>query len=738
MSNWKVGPGGRLYHPTTGAYVGQLDDNGNEQMVVSAFPSGSVPESSDGELVFPMIGGKIAPKNVAPVVLVYGGTPAGITAAIAAAREGARAILVNQPNPSALRRGLVSKIGGMIVGGLMATDHRGASFRQLNQLTGEVYARAARRYGQSLQTAVFQDLCSFPPHVMEAVFWEMLNEAGVQVMLDYRLPWGAGVTKSTSEIISITLENPTTKDVKTIFVQQAIDASYEGDLAAWAGVTMFVGRESSATYGESNAGVLASTKTSITNVSPYVIAGDAGSGLLPGIENAAAGTDGAADGNVLSYNFRLTVTNDASNRIPFPQPLNYRPELVELLPRRAGITPTAYDTIGELFTPYNGRDGKKDWNNSGGWMGTNYNGQGARYVNAASYDERYAVWREHEDYVQSYLWVIQQDPRLALGKAAIADWGFCRDEHVEYGGMSSHLYIREARRMTSARYVHTQADIEGTRRCPDPIAICTYPGDLHDCRRGWDGTGIYLEGHANTVVPNIWRVDRGAILPQPNQCSNLQVVCCAGVSHAAYGSYRMEAYYMSVGEAAGVAAAMAISARTRVGEVGGADIRPKVGRMEPEDEAVMNMNTGTAGTTSIAGGSLTVTGTWIAIVNLAIIPGNVGNDVWHDNGTSKGGKSVRFTPSSARVPTAGNYRIRINLPTSSIYQKNAVVRIKHGRSATPTDIIVDNAETDTYWLSLGTYWLAADGSDYVEIRNDNGAPGIQLAVDAVSFERVGP
>jgi FAD dependent oxidoreductase len=239
-------------------------------------------------------------------LVVYGGTAGGVITAIAAAREGASVALLEPRD----------HLGGMVSGGLGWTD-----FGKKDVIGGyalEFYERAGKKYGVPLQWYL-------EPHVAEEIFREWVAEAGVRVFFRHRLVEKSGVTREGTRVVAIAIENGATFRAKVF-----ADASYEGDLMAQAGVTFTFGREGTAQYGESLAGVR--DRTPLHQFQVSISPRDASGALLPEVSAAPRAAAGTADTKLQAYNFRVCMTQQADNRAPFPKPATYAPERFALLP----------------------------------------------------------------------------------------------------------------------------------------------------------------------------------------------------------------------------------------------------------------------------------------------------------------------------------------------------------------------------------------------------------------------
>jgi hypothetical protein len=456
-------------------------------------------------------------------VVVYGATPAGVMAAVAAARQGLSVALLE---PTA-------HLGG--IGGLPL----------------EFYWRAGRYYEMDRHG---QEVAWHPePHVALTLMKQMLEASHVTVLLQCRLREKGGVIRSGTHITGISVQDGASFQAKVF-----IDATYEGDLMAQAGVSYTWGREGISQYGESLAGVRAETPGHQFKVklSPYDSSGE----LLPEISAGPMGIPGSADEKVQAYNFRLCFSADPANQAPFPRPEGYSPQRYELLARllkaraeQEGHTPELKSLllIGRL--PNN----KADMNNNGPFS-TDYLGGSWTYLKA-SYAEREKIWQAHYNYTAGFLYFLAHDPQVPKPlQNEINQWGLAKDEFVHTANWPPQLYVREARRMTG-EYVMAQKDAQTEVSKPDPIGMGSYGIDSHNIQRVVSKEG-FVTNEGDTQVPaKPYQIPYRILVPKRQEVQNLLVPVCVSASHVAYGSLRMEPQYMIMGQAAGVAAKLAIS-----------------------------------------------------------------------------------------------------------------------------------------------------------------------------------
>jgi len=397
--------------------------------------------------------------------------------------------------------------------------------------------------------------------VDEAIFRRWLKEAGVEVVLRKRIREHSGVEIRDHRILSLT-----TADGKRWSAKQFADCSYQGDLMAQAGITYTVGRESTRQFGEDLAGVRASTPAHQFTwpISAY----DNQHRLLPEIGPGPLGLAGSADRLVQAYNFRLILTNNPTNRLPFSQPPGYDPArfallrlyLAEFLVHRGRI-PVLHDFFNPVLIPNH----KADFNNNGP-ISTDYIGHSWHYPDG-SFVEKQQIAADHLVYTQAFVYFLSQDPSVPPSlRDEINQWGLPRDEFMDTGHWPNQLYIREGRRMVGV-YVMHQADLQTERTKPDSIGMGSYNSDSHNVERVAlaDGT-VTNEGDVQVPVKP-YEIPYRVLLPLESQMQNLLVPVCLSASHIAYSSVRMEPQYMILGQAAGIAAALAIRGNITVQQV---------------------------------------------------------------------------------------------------------------------------------------------------------------------------
>lgn len=654
-------------------------------------------------------------------VVVYGGTSAGITAAIQVRRMGKSVVLIEPGR----------HLGGLTVSGLGMTDTGNKAV--ICGLAREFYQHVKQHYDEDSawrqeQRAKYdryrpQDdaMWTFEPHVAEGIFQRMLRDAGVPIVTEEGLERTRGVEKQGATIISITM-----KSGRKFLGKRFIDATYEGDLMAAAGVTYTVGREANQQYGETLNGVQIANAIHhqfVKPVDPYVRPGDPSSGLLPGI-NTSPGQDGEADRRMQAYNYRICMTDAKENQIPFEKPDGYDPLWHELLLRNF--------EAGDLRLPLSlgmMPNRKTDLNNnfavSTDWIGMNYD-----YPEADD-EARLKILQDHETYIRGFLWTLAHHPRVPDQiRRQASRWGYAKDEFTDNRGWPYWCYIREARRMVGA-YVQTELDCRRVRQCDDSVGLGSYNMDSHNCQRYVDEHGhVRNEGDVQVSPRGPYLISYRSIVPKRDECENLFVPVCLSSTHIAYGSIRMEPVFMILGQSAGTAACQSMDAGQPVQDVSYARLRERL----LADKQVLDLPAGSIPSRQINPGQLSgivqddaaakKTGVWLPSSS---INGFVGEAYLHDENAGQGEKSVTYTFSD--LP-AGTYEVRMSYTASGNRASNVPVTITSGQETTTVNVNERRPPPiDGLFFSLGEFPCA--GLLTITISN-RGADGYVVA-DAVQL-----
>lgn len=493
-------------------------------------------------------------------IVVYGDTAAAVVAAVAASRQGATVAIV-APN---------KQLGGMLAGGLFETDL--GNSKVIGGMSREFFKRNAVIKGNTSANAVDW---YFEPHVAEEIFADMINETKstaypVEVFTGERLVENSGVVKSGATITKILCESG-----KEFTATNFIDASYEGDLMAQSGVTYTFGREGREVYGESLAGVVGPNVQGANNhnFNYKILARDENGNLkYQEVSEEPLAPVGTGDKKIQAYNFRICLTNNKNNMLPFPKPEGYDPTRYALLADYIAAWVAAEGkapTIKQLFGVGHAVNDKCDFNNKGAFS-TDYIGGNYNYPDA-TYAERQEIWNAHYKYTLGLLYFLTNDPSVhADVRKAMSEWGLPKDEYVETNNWTFQLYVREGRRMIG-EYVMTQKDIQkggGTNLTKyDSIGMGSYNSDSHNVQRYITADG-YIRNEGNMEVRvDPYEIPYRMILPKRAEADNLLVTCTFSASHVAYSTIRMEAQYMIIGEAAGRAAAISVQDNAKVHDI---------------------------------------------------------------------------------------------------------------------------------------------------------------------------
>lgn len=657
-------------------------------------------------------------------LVVYGGTSAGVASVVQATRMGKTAVLIE---PS-------KHIGGLTSGGLGWTDSGNKAV--IGGVAREFYQRVKKHYDKpeawvhekaddyKLYRPTEDAMWTFEPKVAEAILRDMLQEAKVEVVLRERLDRARGVKLDGKRIASIATESG-----KTFAGKVFIDATYEGDLMAAAGVSYTVGREANKQYGETLNGVAVAWNKHNhlfkVNVDPYVKPGDKSSGLLPFIEAGPIPADGEADHRLQAFCYRMCMSRVPANRVPFPKPADYDEKLYELLLRNFEAGDLRFPMKPDMMP-----NGKTDTNNNGA-VSTDFIGANYKYPEA-SYADREKILAAHESYQKGLMWTLANHPRVPQKiRDQMAVWGLAKDEFIDNGNWPHQIYVREARRMVGD-YVLTEKDCRRLRDTPMSVGMGSYNMDSHNCMRFVTKEGfVQNEGDVQESPGGPYRIGYQALVPKKGECPNLFVPVCLSSSHIAYGSIRMEPVFMVLGQSAATAACLAIDAKVDVQAVDYAKLRerlladkqvlefaapPKVGAIDAKQLPGVVLDDDAAERKGFDG------------VSSAMSP-HVGTGYRHDGGTDRGKQSATFTPD---LPEKGRYEVRISYAPASNRATNVPVTVV---SAEGKKVVTVNQRKagpiDGAWVSLGVFPFEKGKAGSVTITND-GVDG-HVILDAVRW-----
>lgn len=658
-------------------------------------------------------------------IVIYGGTSAGVIAAVQAKKMNKSVVVV----------GPDIHLGGLTAGGLGYTDS--GKKEAIGGLSRDFYHRLWKYYQQDSawkwepkkpvksqgpdEKAGGQPpgMWVFEPHVAEKAYEDLVKEYDIPVIRNEYLNRESGVKKQDGRITSITMLSG-----KTFNGRMFIDATYEGDLMAAAGVKYHVGREANSVYGETLNGVQTKGRLHahhfLMNISPYKIPGDPKSGLLPRISSEPPGEHGSGDHRIQAYCFRMCLTNHPENRLPFPKPEGYDASQYQLLAR---ILDSGWRNGLRKFDPIPNK--KTDTNNHGPFstdnIGYNYD------YPEGSYERRREIIQEHITYQQGMLYFLANDPSVPEDvRKQFNEWGLAKDEFPDHKGWPHQIYVRESRRLLG-EYVMTEKDCQDQVETPQSIGMGSYNMDSHNTQRYVTAEGfVQNEGDVQERAKRPYEIAYGSIIPKRDECQNLLVPVCVSSSHIAYGSIRMEPVFMILGQSASTAAIIALDKNIAVQDVPYDVLRARL----LEDGQVLELANPNAELRKKLKGVLVddldakFTGTWN---DSGSISPHFGDGYRHDTNMNKGNCTALF---EAELKP-GKYEVRFAYaPTSGSRATNVPVKIHHAGGDSIVKVNQTKRPPDgEFDLSLGVFTFDKKGS--VLISNE-GTDNI-VVVDTIRF-----
>lgn len=655
----------------------------------------------------------IAQESEAEIV-VYGGTSGGVVAAIQAKRMGKSVVLIEP----------TKFVGGLTTGGLGATDI--GNKRAIGGVSREFYERIFQHYSDpkhwtyETREQYFKSktrssenekaMWTFEPSVASAVYDQMLREAEIKVVFGERLDLKRGVEKQAGRITRIVMESG-----RSFRGKMFIDATYEGDLLAKAGVSFHVGREANSVYGETINGLQTAGTVHhqfIKQVDPYLKPGDPSSGLLPGVWPAPTGKDGDGDKRIQAYNFRMCTTDVAENRRAWTKPAGYDELRYELLLRNF--------EAGDMRSPWNPvwmPNRKTDTNNNFAFstdnIGMNYD------YPEADYATREKIWQEHEQYQKGLMWTLANHPRVPEKiRSEFTRLALAKDEFTDNDNWPRQMYVREARRMVS-EYVMSEKNCKRVEIVPDSVGMGAYNMDSHNTLRYVTAEGFARNEGDIQIGTRPYPISYRSIRPKENECQNLLVPVCMAASHIAYGSIRMEPVFMVLGQSAATAAAIAIDDKVSVQRVEYEKLQKRL----LADGQVLDFESPPAPprssfTKEQLGGividDVEAQKNGFEAIGSTISP-FVGGGYAHDDNAKKGEQTIRFVPN---LPKAGKYEVFLGYTAHNNRATNVPVKI-HSLDG-DREIIVNQtkkAPIRDLLISLGVYRFEAGRVGFVEVSN---------------------
>lgn len=615
--------------------------------------------------------------EVTAQVAVYGGTPSGLMAAVAAARVGERVVLVEP----------TKYLGGVVTGGLTYTDiGRSETIGGYAwEFFGRVKAYYESKYGpDSPQVAACRNGFFFEPHVAEAVFEVMVAEQpGITVLRQHRI---AMVVVQEGRITALILDHLPAAGRVTLRAEQYIDATYEGDLMAFAGVPYRVGREGQYEFGEEHAG-----------------------NTYPPEER------GQPDQRLQAYNFRLCLTDDPALHAPILPPPQYDPAAYRLAAQYIQKhNVREFDPYLLSLGPLPNR--KYDGNNGYAWLSTDWVGQNYAYP-GADFNARAVIAQAHLEYIQGLLYFLQNDPSLPEElRQESRRFSLARDEFEDAGHWPRQMYIREARRMVG-RYVLREQDVRTERYKPDAVAVGSYPIDSHGVQRFFREEGPPFTAGELYIPVLPYEIPYRCLVPE--QISNLLVTVCCSATHVAYCTVRMEPVYMMLGHAAGVAAHLA---RTGSGAVQEVDPARLQSLLREQGQVLEAPYWPVAGFTATPTPEDPFTFTFTASPKVARFP--IVRWWWDFEGDG----SVEATEETVThtFPADGTYSVGLLIEDAKGQRSEAVYQPVAVGAGGPAEVVVEEGQAayGGSWMASASVWGAV-GLTYRHDRNVN--KGMQWA-----------
>ncbi len=512
-----------------------------------------------------------AQQQLAVDICIYGATPAGINAAIAGQREGKSVVIVE---PSRW-------VGGILGAGLSPIQDC-SSLDPIGGLTRHQILHLGRETPLDPKGVPYKTLHNqnwkLPPQDIRRAYLDLLQEHNIRVIYDHRI---SQCKKDQGAIVSASFDlapfdalgcPPAQATEKARLIIEAkifIDAGYEGNLMARAGVSYRTGRESREEFKESHAGV--TELDLVTFIDPFKEKGNPKSGLLKGVEEYGDQSLGQGDDYTQAYNFRYSTTSDPALLAPIEAPDNYQA--------------TDYELVGRFIEHLKAKESttesslRRDLSNiMPMWdLSTNYRRASlitmapigvSRLFADGDYATQAKIWKQHQDYLRGLYHFMTTDPRVPEKfRHQLANQGLNRLHFPDTAGYPHQLYMRCTRKL-KGRYTLTEHDLYNRGTAKSVVGFGLYGVDIYPVRRVFgkkEGEyfvaveGWMFIGGQNGPTGKPYPIPYEAITPTEEECNNLIVPVCFSGTHIGYSSARMEPVFMTLGESAGIAAVQAIN-----------------------------------------------------------------------------------------------------------------------------------------------------------------------------------
>jgi len=644
-----------------------------------------------------LIAQQLNAKTIETDICIYGGTSAGIISAVSADRLGKKVLMIEPSN----------YLGGLSTSGLGETDI-GNKYAVIG-ISRDFYRQLGKYYGQF-------EMWKFEPHVALGIFNNYLKNTHVEVVKNYEL---TSVLKRNGKIEELEFSCTANKNSEVIKVKAKmfIDATYEGDLLAKAGVSYMLGREDNKLYGETLNGVQLREFHQFPNgIDPYVIPGDSTSGLCYGINSNPLVPNGTGDLKIQAFNFRFCLTQNKENLIPITAPADYDPSRYELLKRViAKRVKLGWKHILKSYLIVNILpNGKTDINNMGPFS-TDFIGENWNFVET-DFAARKKIAKAHENHIKGLLFFLGNDSSVPTElRNEMKSWGYAKDEFTDNGGFPHQIYVREGRRMIG-EYVMTENNCVGKTTVTDGIGMAAYTMDSHNCQRIVVNGMVKNEGDVQVGGFPPYPISYRSIIPQRKECTNLLVPVALSATHIAFGSIRMEPVFMVLAQSAAVAACMAIDAKVNVQEINVKQLQktlltnPLLNETKPE---ILIDNSDKK--------NIKVTGNWITT---KMKDASYKMDYLLVDADSVAVNSVKFSPT---LTQSGTYRIYFYCPEKPVdaphWAASVTLMVFDGKST--NNVIVNQEMHRHHWVKLGEYKMDAKAKPFIEVIADK--PGVVIA-----------
>ena len=497
-------------------------------------------------------------------VVVYGGTPGGIAAALSAARLGNTVALLEYHR----------HLGGMTASGLGKSDieNREAIGGLFREFVERVQGYYVRKYGAGSENMkLCRDGYYYEPSVAERVFDEMVGgESRIRVFRYHRLE---EAIRNGARVVAIRVRNRDGGAVEEFRGRVFIDATYEGDLAASAGAAYRLGRESRAEFNELHAGVVYQDYET---------------------RRFLKGTTGEGDRRLQAYTFRLCLTTDPANSTILREPppgydrtryLGYLDDWKagrlgaprQMKEGRGYFTPT-FGTVVRALSITDIPNRKTDVNMNPRPLGFPFSQENAGYAEA-DWETREKITGRIRNLTLGLVYFLQNDPAIPAEHRQLANrFHLAKDEFEDNGNFPWQLYVREARRIIglytlSENDVIVGPELGRTRIHADSIAAGEFPIDSFPVRKREKGHDTALEGYILMLDEYTQPYQVPYRILVPRDVDGLLVPVAASTTHVAFSTIRLEPTWMALGQAAGVAAHLSISGNRNLRDV-------DVGRMQ--------------------------------------------------------------------------------------------------------------------------------------------------------------